>query len=216
MKLNKFAERGSRGRRSRAPLILSIALTLLAGLGLFRGALIADGGGSGAGGDTVGTLPLLTLPGAPLIDPNGNPMFGPMTPILTLSGPVSEVTSMIVDAYGDGGYVLTWLGNGNARFDFYGHDTIILDRTRFQNSFVKAQIAIGSSFQGALVKISVNDVVRSTHAVTAGTVDTRLRKMAQTGLIDMGVVWHAENAQHVHSVLAFKGSGNLIKIDQRD
>jgi len=219
MKLNQITERSTRARGRFGPLTLGLALTLLAGLGSLTGALIADGGasGSGAGGDTVGTLPLLSLPPAPLIDPDGGETAtGPATPILTMSGPIAELQGMIVDAYGDGGVVLTWLGNGNGRFDFYGHDTVILDRTRFQNSFVKAQIAIGSSFQGALVKISVNDVVRATHAASAGTVDTRLRKMTQTGLVDLGVVWHAESAQHVHAVLSFKGSGNLIKIEQRD
>jgi hypothetical protein len=219
MKLNQFAEHGRCMRSRLGPLALGLALTVLTGLGFFARELVADGGvsGSGAGGDTVGTLPLSSQPPSNLIDPNsGSSATGPATPILSLTGPLSELNGMIVDAYGDGNVYLTWLGNGNARFDFYGHDTVILDRTRFQNSFVKAQITIGSSFQGALVQLSVNDVVRSVHAISAGTIDTRLRKMTQTGLIDLGVVWHAENAQHVHSVLSFKGSGNLIKIDQRD
>lgn len=219
MKLRHFSGRIRRTRGHFGPLALVLALTLLAAFGLLGGALIADGGasGSGAGGDTVGTLPLLSQPPAPLIDPNGGiPSTGPATPILSLSGPLPELTGMIVDAYGDGIVVLTWLGNGDVRFDFYGHATVILDRTRFLNSFIKAQITIGSSFQGALVKLTVNDVLRSTHALSAGTIDTRLRKMTQTGLVDQGVVWHAENAQHVHTVISFKGSGNLIKLEQRD
>jgi hypothetical protein len=226
MKLNQLTERGWPTRRHClgtrghfGPLALVLALALLAGFGLFTGTLLADGGasGSGAGGDTVGTLPVMSNPPAPLIDPNGGlPASGPAVPILSLSGPLSELKAMIVDAYGEGYVVLTWLGNGDVRFDFYGHDTVILDRTRFLNSFIKAQITVGSSFQGAIVRLFVNDVLRSTHALSAGMIDTRLRKMTQTGLIDLGVVWHAENAQHTHSVMSFKGTGNLVKIEQRD
>lgn len=226
MKLNQITGRGWPTRRHClgmrghfGPLALVLALTLLAGFGLLTSTLIADGGtsGSGAGGDTVGTLPLMSQPPSPLIDPNGGLIqTGPAAPILSLSGPLSELQGMIVDAYGDGSVVLTWLGTGDVRLDFYGHDTVILDRTRFLNSFIKAQITIGSSFQGAIVKLFVNDVLRSTHALSAGTIDTRLRKMTQTGLVDQGVVWHAVNAQHVHSVMSFKGSGNLLKIEQRD
>ena len=210
-----------------AVLALSLSALSLWGLGLLGGVLIADDGGSGAGGDTVGTLPLMSNPPPPppelISPPPGGPgapgvmmPTGPATPILTLEGPVNEVQAMIVDAYGDGGVYVRWLGNGIARFEFYGRDTVLLDRTLFQNSFVKARILVGSSFQGAIATIKVDDVVKSTRALVAGTLDTRLHTMTQTGLIDHGVIWHAESVQHVHAVLAIKGNANLIKLEQRD
>lgn len=233
MKLNKLSRTGSPRRggllTSRGHLAIGIAVTLLAGLGFFASTLIAAGGsgdlspsGSGAGGDTVGTLPLMSNPPpppSPLMAPGGSSSTaptGPQTPILTLQGPLTELQSMIVDAYGDGGVYVAFLGNGIARMEFYGHDTVLLDRTAYANSFVKAQISIGSSFQNALARISVNGVIRQTHVLHEGTIDTRLRQMSQTGLIDVGVVWHAESVNHLHSVLEFKGTGNLIKIEQRD
>jgi hypothetical protein len=180
--------------------------------------------GSGAGGDSVGSLPLSA--GGPPTGPSragprdgypGHQMpAGPATPILSLVGTQAELDAVVFDAYGTGSMASFDLGNGLVRYEFYGRVTVELRRAQFQTSFVSAQLVIGSSFQGAKAVIKVDGQFKAKHILNEGVRDLHLHQLVQSGIVDLGLNWHARNLQNVHRVIAIDDVGNLIRIDQRD
>lgn len=210
--------------------LLLIGTALLVGTVLTVGAVWASDGtplapsGSGAGGDSVGSLPLRAgppRPGAQSTSAGGaHPGLlmpsGPSRPILTLVGTQSELDALVFDAYGVGSINSIDLGNGLVRMEFHGHITVELRRAELLTSLVSAQIVIGSSFHGGKAKVKVNDVVKSKQILTEGARDMRLRQLVQAGIVDQGLNWHAVSLQGVHAVLDVSDQGNLIRIQQRD
>lgn len=205
------------------PVIGLLALTMSAG------ALIADdemglaASGTGAGGDSVGSLPFTAPPppagttGANAGEPGQVATTGPATPIFTLVGTQAELDLVIHDAQGTGSVTRVVLGNGLVRYEFYGRVTVWLDRSAFQSSFVSAQILIGASFQGALAKLRVDDVLKAKQILLAGSRDMRLHQLLNAGIVDLGLNWHALSPTGVHAILAVDAApGNLIRVDQRD
>lgn len=206
------------------------AMASLSATALIVGAVWAGDGvpmspsGSGAGGDSVGSLPLRAGPPPPggqstsvggshpgLLLPSG-----PSRPIITLVGTPNELEALVFDAYGIGSPETVDLGKGLVRMEFHGRMTIELRRAELLTSLVSAQIVVGSSFHGGQAKLKVNDVFKAKQILTEGARDMRLRQLVQAGVVDQGLNWHAVSLQGAHRVLDFSDHGNLIRIQQRD
>lgn len=205
------------------------SLAGLAAAALTVGAVWAGDGvpmspsGSGAGGDSVGSLPLQAGPprgGQSTSVGGSHPGLlipsGPSRPIFTLVGTPSELEALVFDAYGVGTIDTVDLGNGLVRMEFHGRMTVELRRAELLTSLVSAQIVVGSSFHGGKAKLKVNDVFKAKQILTEGARDMRLRQLVQAGVVDLGLNWHAVSLQGAHRVLDFSDHGNLIRIQQRD
>lgn len=204
-------------RRRGLVVLATAALALILG----TGALIADGGdgpsafgGGGTGGDTVGSLPLLSIP------PPGFEEFGPDKPSLALTGRDEDVRAVVADAYGlaEGACcvrVVTEIPE-TYRYEFFGRLVVLVDRGQFQERSVATHLLIGASFQGGLAEIRVGGQLRATQVLHEGLLDLRLRSLDNAGVLNLGLNWHAANVEGVHRVIAVKATNNLIKVEQRE
>lgn len=222
MKLHKHTHARPIARRWAVLLAGFLGLCWLGGH-LVAGDLHYAPSGGGAGGDSVTGLPLMADPGMgsnPAGEHDAYPGHlmptGPSTPIFALVGTQAEIDAAVFDAYGPGSMNVVDLGNGLVRYEFYGRVTVELRRAQFQASFVSAQILVGSSFQGAKAIVKVNDAFKAKHMLHEGARDLHLHQLVQSGVVDLGLNWHARNTQGVHRVIAIDDHGSLIRIDQRD
>jgi hypothetical protein len=206
-------------RRAKAFAALALAVLLGAG-GTY--VLAGDDAGmldSGGGGDTVGSLPLMSSqpPGS-----GGTTIgigIGPERPIATLTGPRDEVLAAILLAEptgADGEARLFHLVNGEIRIEFYGRIRLLLDRQLLHDSPVHAGISVGSTFAGGLASYRVGGQLRAVEPLSIGPIDLRLRDLDDAGVLDQGLNWHAISLAQTHRVIDIEADGNLIELSQRD
>lgn len=194
-------------------LVLTVAArTLLAGEGP-----LALGG---TGGDTVGSLPMMSGPGGSQSEPDAPiSQVGPERPAFALTGLESEVLAAIVDAFPtgpDGRFARIDLPDGRVRYEFHGRMSVLLNRSRMLLGTVRAQTVVGSTFLGGVAQVSVGGVPRATEALAIGIKDLRLQTLDNMGVLVQSLRWHAVSLQNAHRVLVIKSAGNQIRIDQRD
>jgi hypothetical protein len=218
MNRNRSIETGQGARGARG--LTALALAVLLGAGQFVRAG-DDGASESGGGDTVGSLPLLSSNGPPLGAPGGGTTIevGPTMPIATLSGPREAVLAAILDAYPtgpDGQVRLIHLWDGEIRVEFYGRVCVVLDRQLIQDTPVRAEVVVGSTFAGGIAQYRVGGQLRATDVLELGAKDFRLSELDRAGVLVQGLNWHGVSPLFVHRVIAIQAAGNLISIQQRD
>ena len=181
-------------------------------LALGTGVLLAFGGG-GTGGDTVGSLPMLFAPPTPS-------ELGPEKPIVCLVGTDAEVHAAVRDAYAtgmDAGYLRVALETPNQyRYEFYGRLVLELDRNLVQLRKVSVRTVVGQSFAGGMVQVRVNNVLRATQMLAAGSIDMRVSMLDAAGILEQGFNWHAISLAGDHRILVMSALGDEVKIEQRE
>jgi hypothetical protein len=202
---------GTRGRAG-------VACALLLALGSAWAFGSGDGDGKvfgGGGGDTVGSLPLMSGPGDPgSWDPNALPL-----PIFALEGTPLEVEACILDAYPtgpDGACRVVRLGQDRVRYEFHGRMTVVLDRPFLRASALLGQVVVATPFGGGVAAIEVGGHARAVQTLEPGVTDLRLRTLERCGALDQGVVWHAVTLLGEHRRIELGARGNLVFVQQRD
>jgi hypothetical protein len=115
---------------------------------------------------------------------------------------------------GSGWYKLTTSSQGLVTFKLYGNVALALDRTEFLSSFTVAQLAVDPSFAGGVAVLSVNGHSRARQSLATGALNLQLHRIAQSDLIDEGLVLKAVSPTKQRSTLAIQGLGNTIRFEQ--
>jgi hypothetical protein len=197
-------------------------------LGLLARVLVADevptSFGGGAGGDTVGSLPMMAGPGHGSGGDELEKYLGPVQPAFGLEGLEVEIQALILDAYPlgpDAGFERIPLANGRVRYQFIGRVGLVLDRTLVGQTLVgqgtvRSVAVIGATFHGGMAQIAVGGQVRAQQALLMGVKDLRLAALDDAGVLAQGLNWHGVSPTWQHRVFAVRALDNTIKIEQRD
>jgi hypothetical protein len=208
---------GARGARGLAA--LAVAVLLGAGWMFVRA---GDGAHfDGGGGDTVGSLPLMSGPPPP--ESGGGSVqtigIGPETPIASLIGPRQAVFASILDAQPlgpDGAYRVVELSGDDVRVEFYGRVQVLIDRAAILDGKVRSEILVGTTFLGGIAQVHVGGVLRAVGPLTFGATDFKLKSLDEGGVLTLGLDWHAISLDHRHRVLAVRAAAGVIELEQRD
>lgn len=215
--IRKRTNHAGHGAR-RAKGLAALALAVLLGTGgtyVLAGELLDSGGG----GDTVGSLPLMSSqpPGS-----GGTTIgigIGPERPIAALSGPRDDVLAaiLVAEPTGAGGEArLFHLVNGEIRVEFYGRIRLLLDRQLLHDTPIRAEIHVGSTFAGGMAAYLVGGQLRAIEPLYLGVIDLRLSELDAAGVLDQGLNWHGVSLEQLHRVIEIEAGGNLIELNQRD
>lgn len=214
----------SNQRPTARPGLKAFVLSLAMGLGALAFFSNADAPMSlgGTGGDTVGSLPMMSAP------PSGGTTgetsslsntIGPDRPGFALVGLEAEVLAAIVDAYPtgpDGCFERVVLPNGRVRYQFLGRMNVLLDRAFMSTGRVRAHTVVGMPFVGGVATISVANIPRASEPLALGSKDLKIQQLDASGVLDQVFRWHAVSLQNRHRVIYIKTVGNVLRVEQRD
>lgn len=198
--------------------LLTLLFLVWGGLSVLRGRSGETMFG-GTGGDSIGSLPLMSAGGPGANGSLGENLVGPVRPAFSLTGTQEHLLAAIVEAFptgADAGYAVVPLPDGRLRLEFYGRVTVVLDHARLMSTPVTGQIRIGSSFQGGVASLEVGGQIRQVQALPLGLLPLPLQQLSSSGVLQLGMVWHAVSLQSAHRVLEIKKIGERVRVEQRD
>jgi len=180
-------------------------------------------GGSGSGGDSIGSLPL-TAPGGGQSDGSigeaGAPgLIGPARPSIALTGREADLLAVLLNATpisADANYDVFELADGRLRLEFYGQLSLLLDRERLMTLPVIAQLRIGSTFQGGAATLSVAGEARGVQALPLGYLPLPLQQLSGAGVLPLGLEWRAQSLGGLVREIDVHQTGSVIHVVQHD